>query len=474
MNKSFLTILVLTFLFVSQIDAQKQLPAELPSYASVSLRVVDLSSGEEAWEYASDKVLSSASLMKLVTTGTALEILGSDHTFSTKVWVTGENENGILTGNLVLEGGGDPTLGSTHFDSNNTGIVLKKIERFLKENNIDSIGGGILLDESYLQGSRYPSRRLWEDMGNYYGAPPAALSWRDNSFEIELSSPAKVGELCRVRNVDPPLAGVDFDCRVRAAAHRKDSAYIYGVPGMSSYEIRGSIPAGRTSFKIRGALPDPGLMFVGEVAGLFNKHSGMTVMKTNDRSWKDEARLLGEITSPPLKTIIRETNRKSINLAADHLLIALGKNSPDTIVPEWDKGLQIIRKFWKKRLPAHYIDIKDGSGLAPMNALSARFLTDMLAWIYHESSHFEAYKQSLARSGYQGTLRNIWNHNGWNGYVYGKSGYMSDVLGYAGYVIRPGQSPLAFAFLVNHHGMDFSKIREILERFGYQAFNYTK
>ncbi|MGM0375926.1 MAG: D-alanyl-D-alanine carboxypeptidase/D-alanyl-D-alanine endopeptidase, partial [Bacteroidota bacterium] len=309
MNKFFSIVLGLTFLFATGIDAQKQLPGDIPSHASVSFRVVDLSSGDEVCEYTSDKALSSASLMKLVTTATALEILGPEHTFATRIWMTGEKRNGILKGNLVLEGGGDPTLGSTHFDANSPGKVLKRIAHFLKDEGIDSIGGGILVDENYLKGSRYPSRRLWEDMGNYYGAPPAALSWRDNSFEIELSSPSTVGELCRVKNVDPPVPGLTFDCRVKSAAHSKDSAYIYGVPGMSSYEIRGSIPAGRSSFKIRGALPEPGLMFASEVAGLFDNQSGMSVMKTNNRDWKDEARLLGEMVSPSLKTIIRETNR---------------------------------------------------------------------------------------------------------------------------------------------------------------------
>jgi len=472
MNKIFSTLLLLTFLFASQVDAQKQLSVDLPAHASVSFRVVDLSNGNELLEHNSDKVLSAASLMKLVTTNTALEVFGPGHTFSTRIWMTGEKVNGVLKGDLILEGGGDPTLGSTHFDSNNPERVKEKIAAILRKEGIDSIEGTILVDENYLRGSRYPSRRLWEDMGNYYGAPPAALSWRDNSFELELSSPATVGQLCRVENVEPAVPGVTFNCRVRAAAHRKDSAYIYGVPGMSSYEVRGSIPAGRSSFKIRGAMPEPGLMFAGEVGDLLKNHSGITVMKTNDRGWKNNARLLGEITSPPLKDIIRATNRKSINLAADHLLIALGKQLHHTHLPEWDMGLQFIRSFWKKRLPAHYINIKDGSGLAPMNTLSSRFLTDMLAWTYHESSHFEEYKRSLARSGHSGTLRYLWNQNGLKGHVYGKSGYMEDVLGYAGYVMGDGQTPLAFAFIINHHGLEAAEAREVIENLGIKVFNF--
>ncbi|MFW6268085.1 MAG: D-alanyl-D-alanine carboxypeptidase/D-alanyl-D-alanine-endopeptidase, partial [Marinilabiliaceae bacterium] len=417
MNKFLSTILVLAIMFPFLVDGQKQLVADVPAHASVSFRVVDLSTGDEVWEYNSDKALSAASLMKLVTTATALEHLGPDHTFSTKIWMTGEKKNGVLKGNLVLEGRGDPTLGSTHFDSNNREKVMEQIAGVLRKEGIDSIEGGILVDEHYLEGSRYPSHRLWEDMGNYYGAPPAALSWRDNSFEVELSSPETVGQLCHIESIEPPVAGLNFDCKVRAAAHKKDSAYIYGVPGMSSYEIRGSIPAGRSSFKIKGALPEPGLMLAGEVADHFKKQAGITVMKTNDRRWKDDARLLGEISSPPLEEIIRQVNRKSINLAADHLLISLGKQSHANLFPEWDRGLQFIREFWEKRLPDHYINIKDGSGLAPMNTLSARFLTDMLAWNYHEGSHFEEYKRSFARSGHSGPLENLWNKKGLNGLV---------------------------------------------------------
>ncbi|MFO8002268.1 MAG: D-alanyl-D-alanine carboxypeptidase/D-alanyl-D-alanine-endopeptidase [Marinilabilia sp.] len=473
-NRSFVLLLAGMLMLCRHAEGQDNGVSEIPSHASVSALIVNMTSGDHVFEISPARTLTSASLMKLVTTATALERLEPDHTFSTRFWATGPVENRILKGDLILEGGGDPTLGSRYFDENGPGKVLSQIETFLEKEGIEYIDGAILVDEHYLRGSRYPSRRLWEDMGNYYGAPPAALSWKDNTFKLELTSPSTPGEICHVASTEPHIPGVSFDCRVRAATHKKDSAYIYGVPGMPSYEVRGSIPAGRSSFIIKGAIPEPGLMLAGEVSDLFPEMEGVTVSKTDHQSWKKNARLLGEIVSPPLEKIIREINRHSINLAADHILVALGRAGSDTLSTDWDKGLRSIRDHWEKQIGDHYINIRDGSGLAPMNTLSAGFLVDMLHYMYQESPHFGAFKRSLAQSGGSGTLKNMWKEKGLKGRVFGKSGYMGDVAGYAGYVLRPGEAPLAFAFLVNHHGMEGAEMREIVENLGYEAFGESK
>ena len=446
------------------LTSRSQALKDVPGHASISALVKDLNTGRVVFEHNPNKNLITASLMKLVTTATALDVLGKNYKFITHFRITGEIINGTLNGDLIIEGGGDPTLGSHYFSGQSPGSVLSSVGEFLKKKGIERINGRIVVDESYLKGSRFPSQRLWEDMGNYYGAPPAALSWRDNSFTLVLQSPKKVGETCHVVSVVPYTSDLTFSCRVLSASHNRDSAYIYGLPGLDEWEIRGSIPAGRDWFEIKGALPEPGLTFASEVAGLLQGNNGIGFVKSGNNEWRDSAHLIGQIESPPLSEIIREINRHSLNLAADHLLVALGKSENNNRESEWDRGIRVIRDYWKDKAGDYYIGINDGSGLAPLSTLSPAFLVEMLTNIYEEETLFETYKNSLSVSGRSGTLKYMWRKPPLAGVVYGKSGSMKDVLGYAGYIFKDNKSPLVFAVVVNHHGKENGDIRDIIEK----------
>lgn len=443
---------------------------EMPPHSSYSILVRDLTTGEDLFSVAPERSLISASLMKIVTTATALEVLGPDYQFTTRFWIDGAINNGTLEGNLIVEGGGDPTQGSKYFEDQSPEIVLEKVSGFLKQSGIKQISGKILLDQSWIAGTRFPSRRLWEDMGNYYGAPPSALSWKDNSFKIVLRSSSRTGVKCDVVDVIPPMSEINIISNVVSASHQKDSAYIYGVPGMKNWEVRGSIPVGRSAFSIKGALPYPGVTFAKEIAENCLDQPNTGIFETNPSVWKKNARLIGEIKSPRLAEIIREINQHSLNLAADHLLLALGKNSDFPQLNDWDKGLEVIRKFWKQKIEQeYYINIKDGSGVAPLNTLSSVFLVEVLDYMYQKSANAEAFKNSLAQSGRSGTLKYIWNHGPLKDKIRGKSGSMQDVMCYSGYIFSDKKSPLAFSVMVNHFGIEGKDMRDIIEKILYQA-----
>lgn len=462
-NKMFFQGFLITLMVFFVFRGQAQKPDGIPNYASMSAVIKDLSTQKVLTAYNPEKNMLSASLMKLVTTATALDLLGKDFKFSTRFWISGPVKNGILQGDLIIEGGGDPTLGSKYFPENYPDSVLLYVKEILDANGIKKINGKILVDESYLKGSRYPSRRLWEDMGNYYGAAPAALSWRDNTFNVVLKSPEKIGARCSVVSVSPPIDNISFDCQVIAAKHDKDSAYIYGLSGLDRWEIRGSIPAGRNHFRIKGAMPEPGLIFADEVGSLLDDGDNILIDKINNNEWRTKAQLIGQLFSPPLSDIVRAINHFSLNLAADHLLIAMGKTAKQEMLSDWDAGIQRIKNYWANKKKSYFLNIKDGSGLAPQSSLSPAFLVDMLSDIYSDSLRFDTFKNSLAVSGVSGTLKYIWNQSSLKGVVYGKSGSMKDVLGYAGYVFREGRSPLAFAIIINHHGMENKEVKKYIE-----------
>lgn len=270
-----------------------------------------------------------------------------------------------------------------------------------------------------------------EDMANYYGAPPAAVTWRDNTFELFLKSPDQIGSVCEVVRTDPVFSDIRFQSSVKAAASRKDSAYIFGYPGSTEWEVRGSIPASQSSFRIKGALPFPGIRLGEEVAALLSP-GGKIDVKISSRPFNyDRLIKLTEIESPPVREIIQVVNQKSHNLLADHLFLAAGRT--ENTAYYWDVSRHHFEKFWEERLSLTPVRILDGSGLSPKNLVSADFMVGVLKFMY-QSSNFDLFRSSLAVGGQSGTLVHMWKAPALQGKVMAKSGYMEGTLGYCGYI----------------------------------------
>jgi serine-type D-Ala-D-Ala carboxypeptidase/endopeptidase (penicillin-binding protein 4) len=434
----------------------------IPKGAQYSILVRDADSGDILASHNTDMLMIPASVLKLVTTATVLEKYGSDFRFNTRFFTDGEIRDGVIYGNIIIKGGGDGTLGSSFFDSTGPEMILNRIRKELERNGIIALKGSVVLDESAIPEPRYPAGRLWDDMANYYGAPPSALSWRDNSFELVLRSPAVVGSLCEIRDVRPKLPGIEFRSFVSGAVHNRDSAYIFGYPGLNQWEVRGSIPAGRSTFTIKGALPDPGLQFALEFKQLFSNGSEIEIVSgaealKNIRPFRE----LFTISSPPLSDIIAVVNQRSHNLLADHLFLTLyEKGLPG--MSNWDEAGLYLTNFWKAHGIASSIRLKDGSGLSPKNLITAEYMVDLISFMY-KSPNSTFFEESLAVGGQRGTLSRMWASPAWQGRVVAKSGYMEGVLTYAGYIKTHKNRRLAFCIMVNNFTEPVGEIRKLIE-----------
>jgi len=157
--------------------------------ASVSFALRDAENGEMIFEHNSSKSLSQASVMKLITTAAALELLGPDHIFTTTIGYTGKirKGSGTLDGNILIKGGGDPSLGSDKFP----GCYEKFMEKWVSEIQklgIKKIRGRVIADDSYFDYKPVPPKWNWEDMGNYYGAGAYGISIFDNTLKIHFQT----------------------------------------------------------------------------------------------------------------------------------------------------------------------------------------------------------------------------------------------------------------------------------------------
>ncbi|MFN7014882.1 MAG: D-alanyl-D-alanine carboxypeptidase/D-alanyl-D-alanine-endopeptidase, partial [Bacteroidia bacterium] len=400
--------------------------------ASITCYAIHLSNGKIIASLNEEKSLIPASVTKVFTTVSSLLILGSDKTFKTLLQYDGSiDSNGVLHGNIYIKGGGDPTLGSTLFNNENPLQFLQNWASIIKnKNGIKEIKGTVMADVSIFD-NNIPGGWAWGDIGNYYGAGTHALSIYDNTYELEFDTRNPQNPI--LKNIYPKLPEFFLKNELETSYKQIDNSIIYGYPDTDERIIKGSIPAGKTAFKVKGAIPSPDKLVVWLLKEELKKQNVLFSNDTFIVNDNKERKLLNEHSSPALAAIINQTNMKSINSYAECLLnqIALTKYPQGST----SAGLEVMYQFFKNnQLNTDGLYLTDGSGLSRSNAISAIHLVQVLQLIYHDKNNFEVFKKSLPVAGKSGSIANICKGTSAEGRVFAKSGYMTRVRSYAGYV----------------------------------------
>ena len=244
------------------------------------------------------------------------------------------------------------------------------------------------------------------------------------------------------------------------------------MPFSNERIIRGNIPAGRKEFSIKGDIPNPGL-FLGETVADYLRSSGIKVgiVKTIQEEFLSGINkeykigtMLHTQVSPPLSEIVREVNVTSNNHYAEHLIRTIG-NENDSKLRSLPNGINFIKSFWnRKGINTTSLTLYDGSGLAPQNAFSPQFLTDILVYMNNNSSHKKVFFDSLPKAGQEGTLRNFLKNSRYDSKISAKSGSIGGVHCYSGYLID-GEKQYAFTVMVNKFNGTRPQVRSAIEKF---------
>ncbi|MDC3336294.1 D-alanyl-D-alanine carboxypeptidase/D-alanyl-D-alanine-endopeptidase [Flavobacteriales bacterium] len=449
--------------------------------ASISFYVLDIDSNKVIADLDGARSMVPASTMKIVTTATALEELGSYYKFKTYLEYDGtiDSASKTLNGNIYIKGGGDPSLGSRFFSKK---INLFKKEWFdaIRKLGIDSITGSIIGDATWFKDDMIPTTWIWGDIGNYYGAGPSGLSIYDNTFYLDFTSGPKSGDPTEITCIRPYVPGLNVDNRVVSANIRNDQAYIFGAPYNQNRIIQGRIPKNKENFEVKGAMPDPAYQAAWELSwllidsGLVVNGVPTTVRRSRAKGQEFEAKRIRfhEHRSPSLSQIIYWTNMLSINLYAEHLLRALAKRKYKD--GSNFSGTVAIGKHWEaKGINTIGLHVNDGSGLSRYNAISAEHLTRILASM-DSSKYSKSFKSSLPIAGRSGTLKNMCKGTSAEGNLRAKSGTMSRVKSYAGYVTTKSKRRLAFSVIINNHSCTGQELKKKLERLMVTMASYPK
>ncbi|MBK9191996.1 MAG: D-alanyl-D-alanine carboxypeptidase [Crocinitomicaceae bacterium] len=165
--------------------------------------------------------------------------------------------------------------------------------------------------------------------------------------------------------------------------------------------------------------------------------------------------------SPSLGSIMNIVNQQSINLFAEHILCQLSVNSSG--YGSTHNGTLVCTNYWKGKIDATGLFMTDGSGLSRSNSVSAKFLADLLTYM-NTSKNASSFKESLAIAGKKGTMSSVADGTTADGRVYGKSGTMTRVKSYAGYVDSSSGKKLAYAMIINNHYCTSAQLKKYFEQ----------
>ena len=459
--KLILPFLLLTMVLLAKNPVDDFINNPLLANANISLLVKDLATNKTICQYRPTNSSIPASTMKLVTTATALELLGPTFRFQTKLEIDGTlSSTGILNGNLYIRGGGDPTLGSEHLGDKD--FLTKWVEE-VKKAGIKKITGQIIADGSLYDNEGVNPKWTWEDIGNYYAAGAYGISYMDNTYQLVLRS-GPVGSTPEILRIVPEMPAMTFENQLKSTTIEFDSAYFYGAPHSYLRSIRGEIPANRIEFIIKGDIPNPGLLLAEHFQEKLTEN-GISIQQLPSDIVPENTgrRVILVHESPELSEIIKETNVKSNNGYAEQIFryLATTKNPVATS----NRAVQVVRSFWKsKGLPVEQLFMYDGCGLSPVDAVSSQFFVDLLVYMQTISPYKEAFFNSLPVSGKSGTLTNFLQKSALQGKVHAKSGTISRVKCYAGYV-DVKQKNYVFAIMVNNPNGTSKAVNKKIEEF---------
>lgn len=448
------------------------------SGCSFSLMVREVETDGVLYSYEADRQLTPASVLKTVTTATALQLLGPDYRFQTSLEYDGTLRDGALEGNLYIRGGGDPTLGSAHFSpdkntyTSEQNTFIPEWIAALRKAGIQEINGAIVADESIFDTEGVSMKWVGEDMGSYYGAGSYGISVFDNLYRLYLRTGKKESRP-QVLRTDPEMPGLCFHNYLRAKPVSSDSSYVIGAPFASDRYLYGIVPANRESYRLKGDIPDPAL-FLAEYLTRQLEQAGISVkgqptcsriLREEGRWEPQERKILHTTYSPSLREIVEVANHVSHNLYVDALLKTIGLSASGNRGEKssFTQGIEVLRDYWEaKGLDTSALWMYDGCGLAVTDKVSARFITDLLAYMARQSEFSDAFIQSLPQPGIDGTVRNFLKGSRLQGKIRLKSGGMSRVKSYAGYVTKGGKQ-YAIALIVNNYACDGRILNRDLE-----------
>ena len=406
-----------------------------------------------------------ASNTKLVVSAAAAVLLPPNGSVATSVYGAGPLEGGVLLGDLVLYGRGDPTMSRRCYDADTSRAGacetdpmrrMRELAAALHAKGVRRIAGDIVGDGSYFEPTMI--HETWEsgDLVWWYAAPVSGLAFNDNSVDLRWEPGPVAGAPGRI-TLTPDFGDLVLENRTWTSAER-GSGLETGRLGPFGIWVGGSITAAapaRTSYL---ALPDPNRYAASALrqaladAGI--SVTGATASTTDSARYAQARRgaPLAETSSRPFREWLTPILGPSQNLFADMLLKQIGKQVGGQ--GSWRSGLEVERRFLidSVGIDSTQFSLRDGSGLSHTNTMSPWAFARLLLWMRRHPG-FAPFQSALPVAGRSGTIRTRMVRTPVEGRVMAKTGTISRVNALSGYVLLPDGRTRIFSIQTNNHDL---------------------
>ena len=464
-----------------------------PSLSSAIVGVaLETMTGEPIYHFQADRRLIPASNQKLLTTAAALYTWGSDREWTTPIQLNytdrGEPE-------VWIRGEGDPTITSASLTQ-----VAAIVAQRLKQRGIDRLAR-LVGDDRAFEGSSVPGSWEVADTQTGYGARINSLILNENAIPLILW-PQNLGEPLRVEWENPgeapnwPVDNFSVTGEPTAAEfvavgtieQSQEYSHEHSPNALPTVRVEGVLRTGAAPETVSIALPDPGKHFLLRFQAALQQQ-GIRVDQTrlledprfeesseSSLSESAPAETIATLTSPPLAELVQVTHYYSQNLYAEVLLRWLGQTSAE-LKPDFsptgfrpstfEDGLEYLSQILQDwGIDPLQVSIADGSGLSRHNAITPKTIVQVLQFLQQpeRSELGRIYRSSLSEAGVSGNLATRFQDTPLQGKLWGKTGSMTGIAAFSGYLYPDRFAPLTFSILINQSSASYGTLSETIDR----------
>ena len=427
--------------------AQALKTAEIPrSAVAVIVQAVD--SRRPKWAMNADKAMNPASTMKLLTTFAALDILGPAYTWQTQAFINGPLENGVLKGDLYLQGSGDPKLTYEHF---------ARWLREMRQRGLREIRGDLVLDRHAFALTSSDAGQFDHEIMRPYNVLPDALLLNFNAISVQLLPQA--GQAPRLA-IEPPVGNLELVNQLRGDDHAACGdwrenlrAEVFTSGAVDRLVLTGAYPLACGEQRWNIALADHSRFVLGVFRALWTelggKFGGNIEGNVREDAVPPDARLFAVSPSPTLGDIVRDMNKYSNNVMARQLFLTLGLEAGHRPARPEDGAAAIQAWLTRRDLKMPELILENGAGLSRQERISAASLGRLLQAAWH-SAVMPEFMASLPIAGNDGTMKKRVPGQGVVGQAHIKTGTLDGVKSMAGYVLDQHGRRWVVVCLVSH------------------------
>lgn len=423
-----------------------------PEFANAhwGVLIVNPATGDTLYSRNAGKLFMPASNQKLLTGAVALARLGPDYRFRTEVGATVPPRDGVLAGDLVITGYGDPSV-SDHALTDAM-LPLRAIADSLFARGVRRVTGNLVAGGDALPGPVLGFGWAWDDLEYPYSAGVDELLFNEGFSRVVVHAGARAGDAVRVRTL-PARSFPEVQVQARTVAAdsgvRRSVAVTHGAAG-GTVVVSGAIPAGDSAV-LSITHRDPNTAYLAALREALTER-GITVEGTlvprsdggatrADSAWFTMA-------SPPLRELMPRLQKPSQNQIAELFLRVLGLEV--TGEGSADSGRRVVERQMAEwgAVPGGYV-VRDGSGLSRHDYVTPETIVRVLAAAQRDTA-FQVFYDALPIAGVDGTIASRMKGTPAAGNVRAKTGYIDRARSLSGYVTTADGTPLIFSFLSNN------------------------